>query len=259
MVPHVRSDTGEQRSVRVLLHAMSEALGLKPDPVVWENPLHQLAPALTKALREVLAAPRRFESCHDCAQGEYDLDHTLRRYGEEGWALASVVAESQHGSRPGPECVTGPLAAPAERERPLLDSLSGEKEGDHVPCSPRCTGRSPRGPSGFSWKEVDPGWQTWTPEQYANALCHPRAQEGFKSDFDAMVWCDVCVVLQPCGPSAAMEGGWCVGSGRFTVVHVAGMREPDLMYAMADAITLTDEELLGAVSRHSADNFDSCR
>ena len=101
--------------------------------------------------------------------------------------------------------------------------------------------------SGFSWDEVDPDWRAWTPEGYVNGLQHPRAQEGFRRDFDAMRWCDICVVLMPCGPSAALEAGWCRGNGRGLIVHVAGMREPDLMYLVADQFTLTDKALLDAI------------
>lgn len=101
--------------------------------------------------------------------------------------------------------------------------------------------------SGFSWDEVDPDWRAWTPEGYVSGLQHPRAQEGFRRDFDAMRWCDICVVLMPCGPSAALEAGWCKGNGRGLIVHVAGMREPDLMYLVADQFTLTDKALLDAI------------
>ena len=101
--------------------------------------------------------------------------------------------------------------------------------------------------SGFSWREIDENWQSWTPEQYIAAVKHPRAEEGFTSDFDAMKWCDTCVLLLPSGPSAALELGWCAGAGRRTVVHVAGLREPDLMYKVADKFTLTDNELLSAL------------
>lgn len=101
--------------------------------------------------------------------------------------------------------------------------------------------------SGFSWSEIDPNWSSWSPAEYVAGLQHPRAREGFAFDFNAMRWCDTCVVLMPCGPSAALEAGWCKGSGRRLVVHVAGMREPDLMYLVADQFTLTDEELLAAL------------
>lgn len=101
--------------------------------------------------------------------------------------------------------------------------------------------------SGFSWREIDEAWERWTPAQYVAAMAHPAAERGFTADFSAMQWCDTCVVLQPCGPSAALEAGWCRGSGRDLIVHVAGIREPELMYKVG-RFTLTDGALLAALS-----------
>lgn len=103
--------------------------------------------------------------------------------------------------------------------------------------------------AGFSWREIDPHWQTWTPDEYVAALTHAIAERGFRTDFNAMQWADTCVVLQPCGPSAAIEAGWCAGSGRDLIVHVAALREPDLMYKLGRVLTTSDEQLLAALSR----------
>jgi hypothetical protein len=103
------------------------------------------------------------------------------------------------------------------------------------------------GNTGFSWKSIGPEWQEWTPYGYLAALNHPVAREGFALDFGAMKWSDTCVLLLPSGPSAAIEAGWCKGSGRRLIVCALGLREPDLMYAMADAIVLTIGELLHAL------------
>lgn len=106
---------------------------------------------------------------------------------------------------------------------------------------------------GFSWSEIDENWRSWTPAQYRDAMAHPAAVRGFAADFNAMQWADTCVVLLPSGPSAALEAGWCAGSGRDVIVHVAGLREPDLMYKIGRRFTLTDAELLAAVhERHPA-------
>lgn len=98
--------------------------------------------------------------------------------------------------------------------------------------------------AGFSWREIDPDWVYWTPEQYVAAMSHPAAVRGFLADKAGMDWADTCVVLQPCGPSAALEAGWSAGSGRDVITHVAGMREADLMYKLGRCFTLTDERLL---------------
>ncbi len=104
--------------------------------------------------------------------------------------------------------------------------------------------RNPRpGDIGFAWSEIDPEWLAWRPEPYREALAHPVAQAGFKSDFDAMKWADTFVLLLPCGRSAHLEAGWAIGAGKPTclVLHEEKF-EPELMYLMADKIALTIEE-----------------
>ena len=61
------------------------------------------------------------------------------------------------------------------------------------------------GDEGFKWKNVDGLWEKWSNDDYINALNHPVAERGFKNDFDAMVWADVCILLLPCGRSAHSE------------------------------------------------------
>jgi hypothetical protein len=90
---------------------------------------------------------------------------------------------------------------------------------------------------GFHWSEVDPKWETWTPTGYLQGLKHQCAERGFKRDMDALRWCDACVMVMPCGPSASMEMGWAAGAGKIVAVYVAGMREPDLMVKMAGFVT----------------------
>ena len=43
---------------------------------------------------------------------------------------------------------------------------------------------------GFSWKEIAPDWENWTPDQYRKALQHPTAERGYKFDKDALDRCD---------------------------------------------------------------------
>lgn len=87
---------------------------------------------------------------------------------------------------------------------------------------------------GFSWKEIDPNWQKWTPDQYVKALDTPIAHAGFKSDMDALRWCDLCLMVMPCGPSASMEMGWASGAGKKVAIYIPEIREPDLMVKMAN-------------------------
>jgi len=94
-----------------------------------------------------------------------------------------------------------------------------------------------RGEEGFSWREVDEKWAAWTPQEYLAGLVHPCAERGFKRDMDALRWCEACVYVMPCGPSASMEMGWAKGSGRPVIAYIPALREPDLMVKMADFVT----------------------
>jgi hypothetical protein len=93
--------------------------------------------------------------------------------------------------------------------------------------------------NGFSWSEIDENWREWTATQYLNALSHPIAKAGFKSDMDALRACDVCVLVLPSGRSAHLEHGWAVGAGKRTIVLLLPPIEPDLMYLMCDAVETT--------------------
>lgn len=95
------------------------------------------------------------------------------------------------------------------------------------------------GPGGFAWSEVDPKWMNWTSNipSYLMGLQHPRAEEGFLRDMDALRAADACIMVHPCGVSAAMETGWATGAGKKVFVYVPGLREPDLMVKMADLVT----------------------
>lgn len=102
--------------------------------------------------------------------------------------------------------------------------------------------------TGFSWREVDPNWQNWTPQKYRDAMSHPRSEEGFKSDFDAMRWADAVVLVQPCGNSAHLELGWAVGANKLTAVlfpdGLTKQCEPELMAKLADSILIGSDELV---------------
>lgn len=95
---------------------------------------------------------------------------------------------------------------------------------------------------GFHWSEVMPSYERGSqalvpPEQYVDALDHPRAIEGFNFDFDAMQECSHCVLLLESGKSAHLEAGWFIGQGRPTAIFVDPRAvQPELMYKMADRI-----------------------
>lgn len=100
------------------------------------------------------------------------------------------------------------------------------------------------GGRGFHWSEIDPNWQSWTPEQYAGSLYHRIAEDGFASDKMALDWCDACVLLLPCGRSAHLEFGYAVGRDKLTVIVLAQPFEPELIYAFADAVCPDIEDAL---------------
>ena len=90
----------------------------------------------------------------------------------------------------------------------------------------------PHGRGGFQWSSIGKDWLEWSAEQYRENLSHPIAEAGFKSDLDAMLACDVCVLVLPCGRSAHTEAGWYSGAGRPVYVYQPVRQEPELMYKL---------------------------
>ena len=99
---------------------------------------------------------------------------------------------------------------------------------------------------GFNWRSIDPNWQSWTPQQYRDALQHPLAEHGYKLDSNAMGWCDTCVLVLPSGRSASFELGWCLGAGKRGIVYIPEPCEPELMYREAE-IVCSEGELAEAL------------
>lgn len=104
------------------------------------------------------------------------------------------------------------------------------------------------GDNGFSWKEIDGGWQSWSAEKFRTVLQHPVAERGFKFDMDALRGADATVLVLPCGRSAHLELGAAVGFGQTTVVFLAGENEPELMYKMCDYICVDLGEVVNVLS-----------
>ncbi len=100
------------------------------------------------------------------------------------------------------------------------------------------------GDSGFSWSAIDRDWQRWNAAEQIAALSHPIARHGLGLDYGGMTWADTCVMLQPCGRSAALELGWAIGAGKPTAVLMADGQEPELMIRLATLLTTSVAELL---------------
>jgi hypothetical protein len=101
------------------------------------------------------------------------------------------------------------------------------------------------GVPGFAWSELDPEWKSWDAATYRRLLTtHPIAARGFVSDFRAMQWADVCVLLLPSGRSAHLEAGWFCGQGRRCVILTQDGEEPELMALLATDICVSINEVL---------------
>lgn len=95
---------------------------------------------------------------------------------------------------------------------------------------------------GFGWRQVTPEPPPWSAEKTIEVLAHPVAERGFGFDMNALRWCDACVMVQPCGRSAALELGWACGAGKITVALLEDGQEPELMLKMADKIVASIED-----------------
>ena len=99
------------------------------------------------------------------------------------------------------------------------------------------------GNSGFAWRDVDPEWQTWSPDQLREKLAHPLAVMGFDLDMGALQEAEIVVLCLPSGRSSHIEAGYHKGRGRPVVVYAPEPVEPELMYRLFDAIVTTESEL----------------
>lgn len=103
---------------------------------------------------------------------------------------------------------------------------------------------------GFHWSQIDPAWESWTPDKYRRALIDsPIATKGFQSDYDAMVDCNTCVLVLPSGRSAHTEAGWFAGRGIPVHVLMPEHVEPELMYRLFSTINLTFDELAKSIEK----------
>lgn len=101
------------------------------------------------------------------------------------------------------------------------------------------------GDHGFSWKQIVPEPPPWSAVQTKEILESSVAERGFNLDFNAMKWADACVMVQPCGRSAAMELGWMAGAGKLTIALLADGQEPELMIKIATHICTEIEDVVG--------------
>lgn len=107
----------------------------------------------------------------------------------------------------------------------------------------------PTGGNGFGWQECgladyEHGDKVSTPA-WRQMLASQPAQRGFAADLTGMFWCDVGVLLHPCGRSAHLEAGWLAGQGKKVHVLAPEVVEPDLMVlALGGSIFETSDALI---------------
>lgn len=102
---------------------------------------------------------------------------------------------------------------------------------------------------GFSWRQINPdrSWLT-DPKKFRLGLRHEIAAHGFRLDMNALVSCDACVLVLPCGRSAHLELGWASGAGKTTIVLLDDpLSEPELMYKMCNALCVDLTEVRKAL------------
>lgn len=102
---------------------------------------------------------------------------------------------------------------------------------------------------GFGWKQCTLTPPPWSAEETRSVLLHPVAERGFNFDMNALRWCDACVMVQPCGRSAALELGWAVGAGKVSVALLEDGQEPELMIKMVDKICVSLDEVIAFLAK----------
>lgn len=108
--------------------------------------------------------------------------------------------------------------------------------------------KPPTGGNGFSWTQCGmPAYKHGDKinmEEWRDLLNAQPAQAGFASDLCGMNWCDVGVLLHPCGKSAHLEAGWIAGRGKKVHIISAEPVEPDLMVLALNGEMFTNAETM---------------
>lgn len=112
--------------------------------------------------------------------------------------------------------------------------------------------------TGFRWSDVDQDYRNWSLERYVELLDHPISERAFGLDMGALIRCDACVMVMPCGTSSHLELGYAKGAGKVTAIlypigiaaqdinrrayNIGERFEPELMVKMADELIIGEEQ-----------------
>lgn len=107
----------------------------------------------------------------------------------------------------------------------------------------------------FNWSEINPEWRLWDTNTYIAALALPQVERGFSRDMNALISCDVCVYVTPCGVSASFEAGWACGAGKRVYAYMPVMQEPELMLKMTHTVTDSLDEIRRLVALTNAEHL----
>lgn len=113
---------------------------------------------------------------------------------------------------------------------------------------------------GFSGSDVSQmlgfgpdGWRQATPTQIGALLDHPYAVDGFFLDKRALDDASAVLMVMPCGRSAHLELGWCVGRDLPSVILLdedsESRTEAELMWKIADLVTPSLDEAVEFLKR----------
>lgn len=120
--------------------------------------------------------------------------------------------------------------------------------------------KQPRpGIGGFAWTDVwadiagegqgANDWQKAKGEQVVEMLKHPIAIDGFRHDWSALFNAQQCMLVMPCGRSAHLEMGYAIGKGKPSVILLDAESEAELMWKMADLVTVSLDEAVEFLKR----------
>lgn len=88
----------------------------------------------------------------------------------------------------------------------------------------------------FTWEQVDENWKEWGIPEFNEQRDHPAMVKGYNRDYQALLRCDLLVLLLPCGKDSHLEAGWAIGQGKPVIFFAPGSFgfEPGLMYKLSD-------------------------